>query len=804
MENTFTKIELPVLAMRGVVIFPNMTLSFDVGRAKSIAALKTAAAGDRQIFLVAQKDAATEDPSFDDLNKIGVIAEIKQLIKLPNSDNMRVAIEGKSRAALFEPIKTAPFLRAGVMPLFDKRIKKTDELYAAALLRSLKDIFNDYSEVAPRIAPDVQLAVNDENNLAVLTDFISGNTVLGFDDKINLLLSFDPIRRAELLCKMLVKETDILALEMDIQTKVQERMDKSQRDYFLREEIKVISQELNEDDSPIAEAEAFKEKIEALPIDEKSKKRLFDECNRLMKSASGSPEAAVSRSYLERVIALPWGKLSKESLDVNKARRILNKDHYGLNDVKERVLELIAVKKLSGDINSQILCLVGPPGVGKTSIARSLAKAMNREYVRISLGGVRDEAEIRGHRKTYIGSMPGRIITALEQAQTANPLILLDEIDKLGSDYKGDPSSALLEVLDGEQNFAFCDHYIEIPFDLSNVLFVTTANDASQIPAPLFDRMDIIELYSYTFDEKLNIAKKHLLPKQLKKFALTPKNVRITDSALKALITGYTKEAGVRTLERCIAKLLRRCALQIAEGVDEKITVNAADLPKYLGAVKYKPDEFNFEDMLGAANGLAWTSVGGEMMQIEVAVLDGSGKLELTGSLGDVMKESAKAALTYIRSNSAALGIDPQFYKTKDIHIHVPEGAVPKDGPSAGVTMTTALASALSGRRAYSTVAMTGEITLRGKVLPIGGLREKATAAFKNGMKTVIIPKDNEPDLEKVDDVIKKSVDFMPVSSLDEVLCLALESKKPENKPSASKTRILNSERKNDASVIYS
>lgn len=790
--------------MRGVVIFPNMTLSFDVGRAKSIAALKTAAAGDRQIFLVAQKDAATEDPSFDDLNKIGVIAEIKQLIKLPNSDNMRVAIEGKSRAALFEPLKTAPFLRAGVMPLFDKRIKKTDELYAAALLRSLKDIFNDYCEVAPRMAPDVPLAVNDENNLAVLTDFISGNTVLGFDDKINLLLSFDPIRRAELLCKMLVKETDILALEMDIQTKVQERMDKSQRDYFLREEIKVISQELNEDDSPIAEAEAFKEKIEALPIDEKSKKRLFDECNRLMKSASGSPEAAVSRSYLERVIALPWGKLSKESLDVNKARRILNKDHYGLNDVKERVLELIAVKKLSGDINSQILCLVGPPGVGKTSIARSLAKAMNREYVRISLGGIRDEAEIRGHRKTYIGSMPGRIITALEQAQTANPLILLDEIDKLGSDYKGDPSSALLEVLDGEQNFAFCDHYIEIPFDLSKVLFVTTANDASQIPAPLFDRMDIIELYSYTFDEKLNIAKKHLLPKQLKKFAMTPSNVRITDGALRALITGYTKEAGVRTLERCIAKLLRRCALQFAEGFDGKITVNAADLPKYLGAVKFKPDEFNFEDMLGAANGLAWTSVGGEMMQIEVAVLDGSGKLELTGSLGDVMKESAKAALTFIRSNSAALGIDQQFYKTKDIHIHVPEGAVPKDGPSAGVTITTALASALSGRRAYSTVAMTGEITLRGKVLPIGGLREKATAAFKNGMKTVIIPKDNEPDLEKVDEVIKKSVDFVPVSSLDEVLCLALESKKLENKPSASKTRILNSERKNDASVIYS
>lgn len=804
MDNTLNKTEMPVLAMRGVVIFPNMTLSFDVGRAKSMAALKAATAGDRLIFLVAQKDAATEDPDFDDLNKIGVVAEIKQLIKLPNSDNMRVAIEGKCRAAVLSPLKTAPFLKAEVIPFFEKKIKKADELYAEALTRSLKDIFNEYAEVAPRMAPDVPLAVNEESNLSVLTDFISGNTVLGFEDKINLLISFDPIRRAELLCKMLVKETDILTLEMDIQNRVQERMDKSQRDYFLREEMKVISQELNEDDSPIAEAESFKEKIEALPIDEKSKKRLFDECNRLMKSASGSPEAAVSRSYLERVIALPWGKYSKESLDVNKARRILNKDHYGLSDVKERVLELIAVKKLSGDINSQILCLVGPPGVGKTSIARSLAKAMNREYVRISLGGVRDEAEIRGHRKTYIGSMPGRIITALEQAQTSNPLILLDEIDKLGSDYKGDPSSALLEVLDGEQNFSFCDHYIEIPFDLSKVLFVTTANDASQIPAPLFDRMDIIELYSYTADEKFNIAKKHLLPKQLKKFAMTPQNVRITDGALRAIIAGYTKEAGVRTLERCIAKLLRRCALEFAEGFDGKITVNSSDLPKYLGAVKYKPDEFNFEDMLGAANGLAWTSVGGEMMQIEVAVLEGSGKLELTGSLGDVMKESAKAAVTYIRSKAEALGIDPSFYKTRDIHIHVPEGAVPKDGPSAGVTITTALASALSERRVYSDVAMTGEITLRGKVLPIGGLREKATAAFKNGMKTVLIPKDNEPDLEKVDEVIKRSVDFIPVSTLDEVLSLALESKKTADKVSEKKACVLNREPKNGARAVYS
>lgn len=775
MEIEIKQIAMPVLPMRGVVIFPNMSLSFDAGRERSVAALRAAAAGNRLIFLVAQKDAAIEEPTLNDLRSVGVVAEIKQLVKLPGGNEVRVAVEGKYRATLSAPIKVSPFIKAVTDELPDKPIKKSDALYEAALVRSLKDFFSDYAAASPRMAPDTALNVFTQEKVAPLTDFISGNTSFDVEDKYALLCTVDPLKRAELLGKLLVKETEILSIEADIQARVNERVDKNQRDYYLREEMKVISQELNEDDSPVSEAESFKKQIEKLSIDEKSKKKLFDECNRLMKCASGSPEAAVSRTYLERVTALPWSKQSKESLDIKKARRILEKDHYGLTEVKERILELIAVKKLSGDINSQILCLVGPPGVGKTSVARSLAKAMNREYVRISLGGVTDESEIRGHRKTYIGSMPGRIITAIEQAGTNNPLVLLDEIDKLGSDYKGDPSSALLEVLDGEQNFSFCDRYIEVPFDLSHVLFVTTANDASEIPAPLYDRMDIIELYSYTAEEKFNIAKKHLLPKQLKKFNITSKAVKITDNALRAIIAGYTKEAGVRALERMIKKLLRKCAVKLAEGECEKITITPETLSDYLGAVKYKPDELNFDDMLGAANGLAWTSVGGEMMQIEVAVLSGNGKLELTGSLGEVMKESAKAAVTFIRSNAAALGIDPDFYKNRDIHIHVPEGAVPKDGPSAGVTITTALASALSGRRVHSEIAMTGEITLRGRVLPIGGLREKATAAYKNGMKTVIIPEENKADLDKVDAVIKEAVDFIPVSRLSDVLKLALE-----------------------------
>jgi ATP-dependent Lon protease len=680
----------------------------------------------------------------------------------------------------------------------------TEDLKTVATLRLLKERVEEYVSASPRIAPEVFLAVLEEADIATATDGVAGHFHLEMEDKQTLLSELNIIKRTETLCTILSRETEILKIEMELNDKVQERMDKNQRDYYLREQIKVASVELGEDDSPVAEAQKYKDKISALPIDEKSMKKLMEECDRLIKTSPGSPEANVARTYLDRVSNLPWGVYTEDSLDVAKARKVLDKDHYGLEEVKERILELIAVKRLAPNANAQILCLVGPPGVGKTSVARSLAAAMGRKYVRISLGGVHDEAEIRGHRKTYIGSMPGRIITAIEQAESQNPLILLDEIDKLGSDYKGDPASALLEVLDGEQNSTFTDHYIDVPFDLSKVLFITTANDASQIPGPLYDRMEIIELYSYTAEDKLTIAKKHLVPRQVKNFGMNAKMIRFTDGALREIIDSYTKEAGVRTLDRLICKVIRKVAVKFADGAEGKIVVDNASLEEYLGTPKYKLKKMDFEEMIGAANGLAWTSVGGVMMQIEVAVMEGTGKIELTGSLGDVMKESARAAISYIRSRADELGVDGDFYKTKDIHIHVPEGAVPKDGPSAGVTMTCALVSALTGRAFINTVAMTGEITLRGKVLPIGGLREKATAAFKNGMKTVLIPEDNKADLDKVNDTVKKAIEFIPVSSLDEVLSIALKAKKGEKTTEPKKRKSINTpESKNNSNGVY-
>ncbi len=793
-ENIYKPETLPVLALRNLVIFPGQTISFEVGRLKSIRAIRSAVDSDnRKIFLVAQKDALIEDPKFTDLGNIGVVAEIKQISGSSDSNNFEIVVEGLYRACVAQVSREKISLRAVIQRVPEIHAPK-DNPMTEATLRALKNNFDNYLAVNPRIAPEVFLAILEESSLRTATDNIAGHFHFPVEDKQTLLEELDVLVRAEMLCKILVRETEILGIELEIQDKVQERMDKNQRDYYLREQIKVASTELGEDDSPLAEAQKYKDVIATLPIDEKSKKRLNEECERLVKTTPGSPEANVSRTYLERVTNLPWGVFTEDSLDVAKARKILDKDHYGLEDVKERILELIAVKRLAPDVNAQILCLVGPPGVGKTSVARSLAAAMGRKYVRISLGGVHDEAEIRGHRKTYIGSMPGRIITAIEQAETQNPLILLDEIDKLGSDYKGDPSSALLEVLDGEQNSTFTDHYIDVPFDLSKVLFITTANDASQIPGPLYDRMEIIELYSYTAEDKFSIAKKHLVPRQVKNYGMNAKMIRFTDGALREIIGSYTKEAGVRTLDRVICKIIRKVAVKFADGFEGKVTIDPASLEEYLGAPKYKPSKFDFDDMIGAANGLAWTSVGGEMMQIEVAVLDGTGKLELTGSLGDVMKESAKAALTYIRSRAEELSIDPDFYKNKDIHIHVPEGAVPKDGPSAGVTMTTALCSALTGRAVVKTVAMTGEITLRGRVLPIGGLREKSTAAFKNGMKTVLIPEDNRADLDKVNETVKKAIEFIPVSSLDEVLSVALAPARstPESKNAQRNKKSIN------------
>ncbi len=780
-KNTVTT-SLPVLAMRGVVVFPKMTLHFDVGRQKSISAIRAALNTTGEIFLVAQLDAEIENPEFSDLNKIGVVAEVKQVIKLPNTDVLRVVVEGKYRATIVETVRTKPILKAVVTEINEKPVRKIDAAYSEALVRTLRDLFDDYAEYLPRISPDVEMTVHTEDNIALLTDYIVSNTILMFPDKQDLLSELNPIKRAERLCSILIKETEILSLQLGIQNEVHDRMDKNQKDYFLREQLKVISQELNGEESPEEESEKYKEQINALPLEDKYKKKLLDEADRLLKLSSSSSEANVTRTYLDRVLALPWNIETKDSLNLAKARKVLDKDHYGLDEVKERIVELIAVKKLSENVNSQILCLVGPPGVGKTSIAKSLAKAMNKNYARISLGGVHDEAEIRGHRRTYIGAMPGRIISAVEQAGSTNALILLDEIDKLGNDYKGDPSSALLEVLDGEQNNTFVDHYIDVPFDLSKVLFITTANDASSIPGPLYDRMEIIELYSYTAEEKFRIAKKHLLPKQLKNFNMTSQMVSISDSALKLIIDGYTKEAGVRTLERVIIKVLRKCAVKFADGFEGKISVTPENLEEFLGARKYKETDLSLDNMIGAVNGLAWTKVGGEIMQIEASILEGTGKIELTGSLGDVMKESAKIAVSFVRSRANELGIDPDFYKNKDIHIHAPEGAVPKDGPSAGVTMTTALVSALTNRPVKPTVAMTGEISLRGNVLAIGGLKEKSMAAYKNKMKTVLIPQDNVPDLEKVDEVVKKNIEFIPVSTLDEVLNLALTKPKKSQK----------------------
>lgn len=770
----FNNTVLPVLPLRDIMLFPEQTVRFTVGRPKSKKALNAATNSGSRIFLVTQEDSLVENPDFDDLKAVGVVADIESIEANKENGTYEVIAKGIYRGVVTDHVRVNPILRAEIEHCPDEYPKR-DELREQALLLQIREKLENLFSIAPRMLPHIFYNSIKKDSLSVAVDYIAGNLFIDIEKKDKLLYCLDVYERAEELLTVLIRENEVAKIETEINDKVQEVVDRNQRDYYLREQIRIASNELGEDDSIQGEAEKFKKRINDIAsLDDKSKKKLLDECDRFVKSSPGSPEANVSRTYLERVTTLPWGVFTEDNLDVALARKMLEKDHYGLEEVKDRILELIAVKKFAPDANAQILCLVGPPGVGKTSVAKSLANALGRKYVRISLGGVHDEAEIRGHRKTYIGSMPGRIITAIEQAGTANPLILLDEIDKLGSDYKGDPSSALLEVLDGEQNSTFTDHYVEVPFDLSKVLFITTANDASNIPGPLFDRMEIIELYSYTSEDKFKIAKKYLVPKQIKGFGLNSKMIKFTDAALRLIISGYTKEAGVRTLDRMIAKIIRKAAVRFAEGFEEMITVSPANVNEFLGAVKYKPANLDLTEMIGAANGLAWTSVGGEIMQIEVAVLEGSGKLELTGSLGDVMKESAKAAVSYIRANTEALGVEADFYKTKDIHIHVPEGAVPKDGPSAGVTLTTALVSALTKIPVNKTVAMTGEITLRGNVLAIGGLREKATAAFKNGMKTVIIPAENEADIEKINDSVKNALKFVPVSNLDEVLKLAL------------------------------
>ena len=772
---------MPTVALRGLVVFPGMGISFDVGRTRSLQAIKAAMADDQQVFLVAQKDVRDDEPDMEKLYKTGTIAKISHILRLPNSDTVRVSVDGISRATMVDMLQSEPYLITDVKIRREPAIRAEDRDYATALVRQTKDYFEEYAEVVPQMPNEVILDVLEKTKPGELADYIGSNIMLEYKKRQQILNELNPVKRLEKVCCLLANEGDLMKLENEINQRVQENIDKSQREYYLNEQMKIISEELNDGNSPQAECEEFREKIYALGLDEKSEKKLLKECARLEKMSAMSPEATVIRVYLETCLELPWHKYSEDRLDLANARKVLDADHYGLEKVKDRIIESLAVRCLSDGCYGQTLCLVGPPGVGKTSIAKSIAAAMGRSFARISLGGVSDEAEIRGHRKTYIGAMPGRIINAIKQAGTQNPIILLDEIDKLGSDYKGDPSSALLEALDGEQNSTFVDRYIELEFDLSKVMFITTANDSSTIPAPLLDRMEIIELPSYTNEEKFHIAKEHLIPKQAKLHGLNGRMFKINDKALYALIDGYTREAGVRKLEQRIAALCRKAAAEIVGGEAKSLTVRESNLEKLLGPKKYIPMSIDGEPETGVVNGLAWTSVGGEMLQVEAAVFDGTGKVELTGSLGDVMKESAMAAVSYIRSHADKYGVDPKFYKEKDIHIHVPEGAVPKDGPSAGVTMATALLSALTQTPVNSYVAMTGEISLTGRVLPIGGLREKTMAAYRMGIKTVVIPKKNVPDLAETDEKVRAAIKFVPAERLDEVFDVALV-KNTENK----------------------
>ena len=766
-------VRLPVIALRGLVVFPNNVVHFEVGREKSIAAIEAAMHGNSSVFLVAQQEMDTENPNREDLYAYGVIADIKQALRV-SDDLVKVLVEGKTRARLLELETEGRYLQASVRPAPVRGIAADKRTQCEALVRSLKDCFEEYLSFSPQLSKDVVYNIISSDNPLFLSEYMPANLLLKYEDKQTILNETSLLTRLEKLLTLLREECQVLEIERDLDEKVNAQMDKGQREYYLREQMHIISEELGDAEDTRAEADGYRRKIEELQLEPDTAEKLLKECDRLARMQSSAPESGVIRNYLDTCLSLPWHTATEDDLDQTHARKVLDQQHYGMQKVKERILEILAVRKLNNDVKGQILCLVGPPGVGKTSIAHSVADCMGRKFARMSLGGVHDEAEIRGHRRTYIGAMPGRIISAMITAKSANPVILLDEIDKLAGDYKGDPSSALLEVLDPEQNRTFKDNYLDIPFDLSEVLFITTANDASTIPGPLYDRMDVIELPSYTRTEKFNIAKRHLLPKQLKNNGLEGR-VTMTTPALYEIIDGYTREAGVRNLERTITSVLRKCAQKIAAGESEKISISASAVKQLLGPEKVKPTFISRKDAVGIANGLAWTSVGGEMLPVEVAIIPGgSGKIEITGSLGDVMKESAQLAISYARVHAEKYGIAADKLKTLDIHIHAPEGAVPKDGPSAGVTLTTALISALSGYPVRHDLAMTGEITLHGNVLPIGGLKEKSMAAYREGISTVLIPKDNAVDLYEVDAEVKEKIRFIPVEQLSQVLKHAL------------------------------
>ena len=763
--------KMPVLALRGLAIFPEQTVHFDVGRVKSVLALEEAMKGDQLLFLVPQKNIMDDDPDLSRLFTIGTVAKVKQILKAQN-DNIRVLVTGLRRARVTEVLQTNPFISAMVESVPEKQV--ADTLRARALRREANALYAGYSELVERPGQAVQLRLMASEKCGYIADSIAQNSGFDYRDKAKLLNQLHPVKRLEATIKLLQQEIEMLRLETDIQEKTRAIIDQEQKDYYLREQMKAIREELGEGDD-INEFAEYEKGILLLNLPKDSEEKLLKDLARLKKQPFGSSEASVLRNYLDTVLELPWNVSTKERVDVDAARKILNKDHYGLNKVKERILETIAVRQMAPEMPPQILCLVGPPGVGKTSVAYSVARSLNRKMARIALGGVHDEADIRGHRKTYVGAMPGRILAALTQAGSNNPILLLDEVDKMGSDHRGDPSAALLEVLDGEQNKTYRDHYLEIPFDLSNVMFITTANTLDTIPRPLLDRMEVIELNSYTDEEKLMIAKDHLIPKQISKHGLKKSQLRITDEGIREIIQCYTRESGVRNLERSFAEICRKTAMQLlADENCKRVQVNDKNMEQFLGVRRFLPDRLNAKDQVGIVTGLAWTAVGGDTLEVEVNVMEGTGKLELTGNLGDVMKESVRAALSYIRANANMLGVAADFYKTKDIHVHFPAGAVPKDGPSAGVTVCTAIVSALTGESVRRDVAMTGEISLRGRVLPIGGLKEKTMAALRHGIHTVIIPKDNERDLEEIDQTVRKALHFVIAETVDTVLETAL------------------------------
>ncbi len=762
---------LPALPMRGLVIFPGVPTSFEINNKRSVSAMKAAAMYGGNIFLscVSNADRPSEKPV---MYPMGVVARLKQSLKLPDG-NYRLLVEAKQRAEIVEIVREEEYPTVNVLV---KSVYLPDDggIRGQALVAEALDAFQNYIKFMPKISNEVVASVQAITDPGLLSDFIAANVLFRYEDKQAILEECDPLKRIERLIVILEQEREVLSLRSDLHDKVKERLSDNQREYFLKEQLKVIHEELGM--SGDADEDGFFERIEKSAFSDETKERLVKEANKLNKMPFGSSESSVIRNFLETILELPVGIFTKDVFDVAKARKILDEDHNGMQKVKERILEYIAVKQLSPDLRGQVICLVGPPGVGKSSISSSIARAMGRNFVRISLGGVRDEADIRGHRKTYIGAMPGRIAEGMTRAKSMNPVVLLDEIDKLSRDSHGDPASALLEVLDSDQNKSFRDHFLEIPLDISNCIFIATANNAETIPDALYDRMEVINLPSYTRNEKLAICKDHLLPKQLKRHGLTKRSLNLSDSAIFELIDGYTKEAGVRNLEREVASLIRKIAMKIATGEKKSFKITDEHIASLMGPRKSKPDPMLTENTVGVVNGLAWTALGGEMLQIEALSMPGTGKFVLTGSLGDVMKESAQAAESYIRKHREELGIkNPEFFKDTDLHIHVPEGAIPKDGPSAGITMVSAIVSELSGRKARYDVAMTGEVTLTGRVLSIGGLREKTMAAYKNGMKVVLIPYDNISDLHEVDPVVKEAITFIPVKHVSEVLEVVLE-----------------------------